>query len=810
MNERVTHVGSYRIERELRRDDQHIVYQGWQASLNRPVQITQLTPQAAADSEFAARWKLAARDLRDPGHPQLPRILDAQFGGEQPYLVESYLIADTLADQLGRERDLNDSLRLLAGLADALAYAHKRGWAHGQLAPDQVRIADDGTAYLLDLPWQAAQRPKGDAAAIQTDVRALVKIFCQLHEPTAGIAPELTGWPGEDTPALAAWLAQGQPPEAATASALAQVLAWAWSGDFASAEQLVAALRPLLPGAPAAVSPRAAVASGTIMTPPPGAPAPVVPPPSPPPVTYPTPQPPPAYYPPPQPAQRPGSRRGVAAVAAVLVILVGLVAAGFLLCQTGVLPFCASCDEGLIAQFVNGAKAYIEREAWDEAERELKAAAAECGTCRTTPAPCAEVLLLIDQVVCVKGVDKLISDGEALLSNGDACQAMTRLEEAIAQAKTCGIDASVASSYLARNSDGGAFTLCAHDRLALAAAASDLSERDSLCTEARELLTKAHELKPAAPIISQPYTLAERYAAFREAYDAQDWGAAAVALDELELVVGEQYCGYALGDFRFEISLAQGAIQQEQGRPCEAWEVFEDTGEFAHTLEQQGRLDAAIAGAQTACKATYTPTPIPTATPTPTPVPVLSVVQDQANLRAGPGTKYDALDQKARQGDTYQVVCWSDAQDGTADRWYQVNLPSGQDAWLHQELAKVTGEPGRCASVPPTPTPTPVCYGWSSKVLPTNQIDKPLIRIRAIVRNQNNQPMQGVRVHVWAYNTEFRADTGPNGEYVWAGISQPIDWNVCIFDKVACQKTPFTDNGQLVNIEFRRVQVPCK
>ena len=140
MSERVTHIGNYRIERELAQEERRTVYQGWQMSLNRPVQITQLTSEAAADGDFLTRWKLVARDLRDPGHPQVPRILDAQFSGEHPYLVESYLVADTLADQLTAGQDLNASLRLVAGIADALGYAHKRGWAYGQLGPDSVRV----------------------------------------------------------------------------------------------------------------------------------------------------------------------------------------------------------------------------------------------------------------------------------------------------------------------------------------------------------------------------------------------------------------------------------------------------------------------------------------------------------------------------------------------------------------------------------------------------------------------------------------------------------------------------------------------
>jgi hypothetical protein len=817
MSERVTHVGAYRVERELRRDEQHIVYQGWQTSLNRPVQITQLTREAAADSDFVARWKLAARDLRDPGHPQLPRILDAQFAGEQPYLVESYLIADTLADQLGRSRDLEGSLRLLTGLAGALAYAHQRGWAHGQLTPEQVRIADDGAAYLLDLSWQAAQRPKGDAAAMQADVRALAGMFCRLREPVAGPAPDLTGWPGEDEEALAAWLGQGQPPEAApTALALAPVLAWALSGSIADAAQLGEALRPLLPTLTVVEQPRAEGPRDTIVAPPPGAssrpptPAPVTSPPSPPPVVYPSPQAPYAGYAPPPPAQRSSSRRGVGALVGAAAILLALAVGGVLLCQAEVLPFCTSCNEGLIAQYVSGAQVYVSRAAWGDAQRELEAARVECNACRTAPAACVEVTTLLDQTTCVGSVDRLTAEGETLLANGDACAAVPKLEQAISQAETCGADAGMATAMLARSSDGGAYTRCAQERLA--AAEADPDQRDALCAEARTLLTDAHTLRPTVTNISQLYTQAERYAAFRQQYDAQAWEEAAEALDELALSGDQQVCGYRLDDFRFEILLAQGVELHAQDQPCEAWQILQQAQSLAQSLEQQGQLGDAISAAQIACQSTYTPTPTPTATLTPTPVPFVSVTEDQANLRSGPGAAYALLDRRAEQNESLQVLCWAEAQDGGSGRWYKVSLASGDEAWLYEDLAAVSGNPQQCTSIPPVPptaTPVPICYGWQSSVLPTDQITKPLIEIRAVVRDQNNQPMRGVRVHVWAYNTEFRADTGPNGEYVWAGISQPIDWNVCIFDKDACQVTPFTDNGQRANIEFRRVQKPC-
>ena len=127
MDSKVTHVGNYRVEREILTEPLRTVYQGWQLSLNRPVQITQLTEEGAADAALRTRWKAAAYDLRTPGHPQLPGILEVDFSGERPYLVERYIVGDTLAEQRGQQRDLRACLRLLYALADVLAYAHRRG-----------------------------------------------------------------------------------------------------------------------------------------------------------------------------------------------------------------------------------------------------------------------------------------------------------------------------------------------------------------------------------------------------------------------------------------------------------------------------------------------------------------------------------------------------------------------------------------------------------------------------------------------------------------------------------------------------------
>lgn len=707
MSERVTHIGPYRVERELLRDERRVVYQGWQMSLNRPVQITQLTPETAAVADFVGHWKGAARDLRDPGHPQVPRILDAQFAGDQPHLVESYIVADTLADQLARERDLGSSLRLVAGLADALAYAHKRGWAHGQMGPEYVRVMEDGSAYVLDLPWQAAQRPKGDAAAMKADVQALARLLRTLRQPAAGALPAMTGRPVEDTPTLAAWLAYGESPEAAsTAAAVAPVLIQAEAGGIANCERLAEALRPLVSDARTVASAATPPPNSTFVMPPPGAasrapapplqPAPLTPPP---PVT-----PPPYPYPAPPPAR---SSRGLAGALAAVVVVAVLAVGGYLLCRTGVLPFCASCDTALIAQYASAARIYVDKGSWQDAQSELRAALGECTACgRNTPAVCGEIKPLEVDVSCRLQVETLAAAGERLLDNDDACAASEKLEEALAVASQCQVDVTLVRSLLARNSDGGAYTICAEERLALAEAETDEEQRSQLCEQAHNLLVKAHDSKSTATLISQLYTRAERFAALQESHRAQQWDTASVALQALEEVLDTgQYCGYPIDGFRFDVLMGQGNDLSQQGDFAAALEQYQQAEQVAATLAQKNSVTQAVAALPAAALTpTATATPSATSTPAAAPTPFVTT---NARIRSCPSTRCSEL-RKASGGATFPVVCSVAETDGA---WYKLDNNQG---WVRSDVATLSGQPVPCAAAAVTPTPQAAVASSSS------------------------------------------------------------------------------------------------
>lgn len=723
MNDRVTSIGNYRVEREIARDGWRVVYQGWQMSLNRPVQITQLTPEATANAELVARWKAVARDLRDPGHPQIPRILDAEFDSAQPYLVESYIVADSLADRIALGQPLAPSLNLLIALAGALAYAHKRGYAHGQLGPEAIRVTEDDSAYLLDMPWQAALRTRGDSAAQMADVVALAMLFCQLRMPVAGPLPTPSGWQGRDEPALAAWLAHGEPAESISlANALAPALLQALTGSLANGEQFVQALRSVQPAA-APAPPPAKPHSGTIMTSPPGMPgraatpsASVARPPTPP-VQAAHPSAPPVVYAAPQPL--PGRGSGVMTILLAAVAIAVVAAAAYFLCQAGIIPGCVTCNEGLITQYVSGGRVYVEKQAWGDALRELTAARNECAACKETPAQCSETVALFSQAECAGGIETLLTTGKTLLENGEACSAMTKLNEAVQQAQTCQADESLPRSFLARNSDGGAYTRCAQEQLALAAIESDSNARAQLCAAAFDLLGKARTLKPGATVITQLYARAERYAALQTALEKQQWDTAAQTLDALEPTAENGvYCGDTLNDHRFEILMGQGAQLVNQQQSCPARDLFVKAEALAQTLEQKDRVQKALAAVASACPRepvvtkTGTPTPTPSATsdgnrPSSTSRGV--VLRNGINIRTGPGTTYTQVSRDARQGEAFDLQCWWNGQDSNSNlRWYKLTIAGVSQAWIRQDFLQVSGSAPQCSGAPPTLTPRPV------------------------------------------------------------------------------------------------------
>lgn len=92
-------------------------------------------------------------------HPHLVRIIDAHVLTPPLYLVMEFLAGESLRRRMRRDYCLDQATALWIARqnAEALAALHRKGFVHGDVKPENIRLVNVGKAILLDLGY--AHRP---------------------------------------------------------------------------------------------------------------------------------------------------------------------------------------------------------------------------------------------------------------------------------------------------------------------------------------------------------------------------------------------------------------------------------------------------------------------------------------------------------------------------------------------------------------------------------------------------------------------------------------------------------------------------
>ena len=140
----------YTVEREVGRGGMATVYLAEEAKHSRQVAIKVLHPELAATlgaDRFLREIGIAAR----LSHPHLVPLIDSGEANGLLYYVSAYIPGGSLRDRLEREGKLplRDALRIAEEIATALDYAHRAGFVHRDVKPENILFAD-GHALLAD------------------------------------------------------------------------------------------------------------------------------------------------------------------------------------------------------------------------------------------------------------------------------------------------------------------------------------------------------------------------------------------------------------------------------------------------------------------------------------------------------------------------------------------------------------------------------------------------------------------------------------------------------------------------------------
>jgi serine/threonine-protein kinase len=140
----------YTVEREIGRGGMATVYLAEETKHSRQVAIKVLRPELAATlgaDRFLREIGIAAR----LAHPHLVPLIDSGEAGGLLYYVSAYMAGGSLRDRLQREGKLSvrETLRIAQEVSTALDYAHRAGFVHRDVKPENILFAD-GHAMLAD------------------------------------------------------------------------------------------------------------------------------------------------------------------------------------------------------------------------------------------------------------------------------------------------------------------------------------------------------------------------------------------------------------------------------------------------------------------------------------------------------------------------------------------------------------------------------------------------------------------------------------------------------------------------------------
>lgn len=192
----------YPIKKQLGSGAMGNVYLAEDIRLKREVALKQLAPGLSSNKQLIARFRQEAVALARLSHPNIVQVYDFFEAEGFFWIAMEFVKGGELEEKLQTDSfDIQETLRLVKQLAEALGYAHEKGVIHRDFKPANVLLTEDADVKISDFgiaklaqssvltqlntvmgtpSYMSPEQANGEVADLHTDIYSLGVVFFQM------------------------------------------------------------------------------------------------------------------------------------------------------------------------------------------------------------------------------------------------------------------------------------------------------------------------------------------------------------------------------------------------------------------------------------------------------------------------------------------------------------------------------------------------------------------------------------------------------------------------------------------------------
>ncbi len=183
-HERISH---YELLRRIGRGGMGEVWEATDLKLRRRVALKFLSAELMSEPHALERFEREALAAAELGHAHIATVYAFEPDAERPFIAMELLAGPSLRERLaGGPLPLTDALTIARDVADALAYAHRRGTSHRDIKPENLMFDEHGAIRVMDFGLaRATQASRVTVAGTQLGTPAYMSPEAIRSEPVA-------------------------------------------------------------------------------------------------------------------------------------------------------------------------------------------------------------------------------------------------------------------------------------------------------------------------------------------------------------------------------------------------------------------------------------------------------------------------------------------------------------------------------------------------------------------------------------------------------------------------------------------------